>query len=207
MSPDNDGQTGQKQTFTKKEAYGIYDNLLHKWGKVINLVAPSTLPESRIRHFKDSEQLEKHIPETAKTLLDIGSGAGFPGLVLAIARTNLTVHLVESDTKKCSFLSTVSRETFTPVIIHNTRVENVDNIYPDVITARALASLTNLLGMTEKWWASNPDIRLILPKGEKVDIEIAEAKTDYEFAVEKHKSIIDPRSSVLVVSAISKRQK
>lgn len=205
MSPDNDGQTGQKQSLTKKEAYGIYDNLLHKWGKVINLVAPSTLPESRVRHFKDSEQLEKFIPETAKTLLDIGSGAGFPGLVLAIARTNLTVHLVESDTKKCSFLSTVSRETFTPVIIHNTRVENVDNIFPDIITARALASLTNLLDMTERWWSTNQGIILIFPKGEKADLEIAEAITTFEFTLDKHKSTIDQNSSILVLTGISRR--
>lgn len=190
----------------KKEAFGLYDNLLQKWGKVINLVAPSTLPESRTRHFKDSEQLANYIPDTAKTLLDIGSGAGFPGLVLAIARTNLTVHLVESDTKKCSFLSTVSRETFTPVIIHNDRVENVDNVQPDVITARALASLVNLLELTEKWWSENSTIRLIFPKGEKAELEIKEAKITYNFTFEKHRSEIDPKSCILVLTSIERKK-
>ncbi len=87
----------------------IYHELLMKWSKVINLVAPSTLPDAKIRHFIDSTQIIPLIPADAKTLFDIGSGAGFPGMVIALECPNLSVHLIESATKNCSFLTTISR--------------------------------------------------------------------------------------------------
>ena len=149
-----------------------YHELLLKWSKVINLVAPSTLSDAKMRHFIDSTQIIPLIPADAKILFDIGSGAGFPGMVLAIECPNISVHLIESDTKKCSFLSTISRETNTPVLIHNRRIESVDkleDIKPDVITARALASLSELLTLTAQWWDNNPQITLIFPKGAKAN--------------------------------------
>ena len=131
-----------------------YKSLLLKWAKVINLVSPATLPDVDTRHFQDSLQLIPLLPPHTKTLFDLGSGAGFPGLVIALERPDIAVHLFESDTKKCAFLSTVSRETHIPVVIHNQRIESVDKIpdvVPDVISARALASLDTLLAMTEIW--------------------------------------------------------
>ena len=88
-----------------------YKSLLLKWAKVINLVSPATLADVDARHFQDSLQLIPLLPAHTKTLFDLGSGAGFPGLVIALERPDIRVHLFESDTKKCSFLSTVSRET------------------------------------------------------------------------------------------------
>ncbi|HNQ91574.1 MAG TPA: 16S rRNA (guanine(527)-N(7))-methyltransferase RsmG [Alphaproteobacteria bacterium] len=186
----------------------IYKSLLLKWSKAINLVAPSTLTEIETRHFEDSLQLLPHIPEETKTLIDIGSGAGFPGLALALARASFTVHLVESDQKKCAFLSTVSRETFTPIIIHNNRVENVDikEIGPEIVTARALASLTDLLTMTQNWWQIIPSLTLIFLKGEKADDEIADALRKFKFSFETIQSKTDPKGCVLILKNVSAKE-
>ncbi|HPQ51022.1 MAG TPA: 16S rRNA (guanine(527)-N(7))-methyltransferase RsmG [Alphaproteobacteria bacterium] len=189
----------------------LYKALLLRWSKAINLVASSTLKDIESRHFKDSLQLLPYIPLEATTLFDFGSGAGFPALVLAMARGNLEVHLFESDQRKCSFLSTVSRETLIPVIIHNERVENVDIKtlpVPDVITARALASLMELLGLSQKWWdveqGGSSSLILIFPKGEKAAEEIKMAKALYGFDLEQIPSETDSRASLLVLSHVKK---
>ncbi|HAJ90650.1 MAG TPA: 16S rRNA (guanine(527)-N(7))-methyltransferase RsmG [Rhodospirillaceae bacterium] len=184
-----------------------YAELLTKWSKVINLVAPSTVADAKVRHFEDSIQIIPLIPVDAKILFDIGSGAGFPGMVIAIERPDLSVHLIESDTKKCSFLSTISRETDTPVLIHNRRIESVDNlngIKPDVITARALASLGDLLALTEQWWENHPQLTLIFPKGAKADSEIAEAQKLYGFQVESIPSQTDKLAQILILKNVQK---
>lgn len=184
-----------------------YQELLMKWSKVINLVAPSTLSDAKNRHFIDSTQIIPLIPDNAKTLFDIGSGAGFPGMIIAIECPNLSVHLIESDTKKCSFLSTISRETDTPVIIHNRRIEAVDNlngVLPDVITARALASLSELLVLTKQWWDSHPQLTLIFPKGAKANEEVIEAQKNYSFHVESIPSQTDKMAQILVLTNVQK---
>jgi 16S rRNA (guanine527-N7)-methyltransferase len=123
----------------------VYANLLEKWNKTINLVSKSTINHMWERHFLDSAQLWPHIPENAKTLVDIGSGAGFAGLVLAIIgkekNPNLRVVLIESDTRKCAFMRNVSRETNINVEIITKRIEEVDDLKADVVTARALATV------------------------------------------------------------------
>lgn len=178
----------------------IYKSLLVKWSKAINLVAPSTLKEIETRHFDDSLQLLEYIPSDSKVLFDFGSGAGFPALVLAMARPDLEVHVFESDQKKCSFMGTVSRETFIPVIIHNERVEHVDIKtlpQPDVISARALASLKSLLDLSKVWWEERDDLLLLFPKGEKAEAEILEAREVYSFDLEISKSRTDPKARIL----------
>lgn len=185
-----------------------YHELLLKWSKGINLVAPSTLTEAKLRHFDDSTQILPLIPEGTRTIFDIGSGAGFPGMVIAIERPNIKVHLIESDTKKCSFLRAVSRETNIPVIIHNQRIEKVDipfGVVPDVITARALASLTELLILTEQWWAIHPQLTLIFPKGEKSHEEINEALERYNFEVKRNPSQTNQNAQILVLTQVQKR--
>jgi 16S rRNA (guanine527-N7)-methyltransferase len=182
----------------------IYQSLLQKWQKTINLVGPSTLAESGIRHFADSLQILPLIPKDARTLYDLGSGAGFPGLVLAIARPDLSVHLVESDQRKATFLRSVSRETFTPVIIHNERVENVDiaGAVPDVVTARALADLETLLTLTQNWRKENPNMVFIFPKGERAEGELATAQRFFSFEVEKIPSRTGSNATVLVLKNV-----
>ena len=183
----------------------LYSSLLTKWQAKINLISPASLPDARTRHFEDSLQLLPHIPAAAKTLYDLGSGAGFPGLVLAMARPDLAVHLCEVDQRKSAFLQTVSRETLTPVSVHVSRVEAVDLPAPDVITARALASLAALLKLTERWWTARPACTLILPKGAAFEEEILEARKDYEFSLASHPSKTDAKARVLVLTEVTKR--
>lgn len=183
----------------------LYDILLNKWQAKINLVSPATLATARTRHFDDSLQLVPLIPADAKILYDLGSGAGFPGLVLAMARPDLSVHLLEVDQRKSAFLKTVSRETDTPVTVHTVRIDKIILPAPDVITARALASLTELLAMTERWWTEYPDCVLIFPKGSSYEAELEEAQVKYAFSLDVHTSLTDPKARVLVLSGVRNR--
>ncbi len=185
----------------------LYDILLRKWQKTINLVSPATLPDLEVRHFDDSLQLVSLIPPTAKRLYDIGSGAGFPGLVLAMARPDIAVTLIESDQRKCVFLQTVSRETETPVKVETGRIEHMILPAPDVITARALADLTTLLEMTERWWSSWPECVLIFPKGANADEEVFAARTRFRFDLKTVPSQTNPAAKILILTHVQKSQK
>ncbi len=182
-----------------------YEALLHKWQKAVNLVSPNTLGESWERHFEDSLQLTDLIPEDTKIIFDLGSGAGFPGMVLAIARPDMSVHMIESDSKKCSFLKTVSRETSMPAIIHNERIETIKtDIIPDLITARALASLDQLLEWCLPWTTVNPALTLVFLKGEKADQEIIEAEKHFAFSYESFPSKTNEKSVILRIKGLQK---
>jgi 16S rRNA (guanine527-N7)-methyltransferase len=134
----------------------IYANLLEKWQRVINLVGISSLDDLWVRHFADSLQVSEAVPE-ARRWLDLGSGAGFPGLVTAIKYADdpeARVHLVEADRRKCAFLQTVIRETSAPAIVHCGRLENVLPALDEkieAVSARALAPLDALLRYAEKF--------------------------------------------------------
>lgn len=183
----------------------IYENLLHKWQPKINLISSKTLINSAERHFEDSAQIEQLIPKEAKSLFDLGSGGGFPGMVLAIVRPDLKVHLVESDTKKCVFLKTVSRETQTPVEVHNERIENVScETIPDVITARALASLVELFQYCEGWIRANPAAILIFPKGARSEEELEILKKSWNYKCCTHNSKTEESAKILVFSEITR---
>lgn len=132
-----------------RERLDIYAGLLRKWQRSINLVGPRTIGDLWNRHFTDSAQLLPLIPSaetpTTRVLVDFGSGAGFPGLVLAILGAG-EVHLIESDQRKATFLREVARATGTPVTVHAKRIEQVAPFPADVVSARALAPLNDLLG-------------------------------------------------------------
>jgi 16S rRNA (guanine527-N7)-methyltransferase len=149
-----------------------YVALLGKWQGSINLVAPSTIPTAWARHVLDSVQLTAHLPDRSSVLVDLGSGAGFPGLVLAIVRRELDVHLVESDRRKAEFLRHVSRETSTPVTVWARRIEEVatSGLKADVVTARALAPLAQLIDISEPF-CHEQTVRLF-PKGQSADAEL-----------------------------------
>lgn len=160
----------------------LYLQLLLKWQRAMNLVSEASLPHAWERHFMDSAQLAALIPDKAQILADLGSGAGFPGMVLAMMRPELQVHLIESDERKTQFLRTVSRETETPVIIHNGRIENMTAAFtPDVVTARALAPLSQLLDYCLIWGRENPNLSMLFLKGEKSEEEIKAAKARFRF--------------------------
>lgn len=184
-----------------------YLALLHKWQKAINLVSPATLPEAWERHILDSAQLAALIPAGARTLFDLGSGAGFPGMVLAVLRPELAVHLIESDQRKCAFLQTVSRETGTPVTVHNSRIEALaaPPAVPDVVTARALAPLPALLAYAAPWAALNPDLTLLFLKGGQAEVEVTEAQEGYDFSLESFPSATGADGRILRLTGLTAR--
>lgn len=128
--------------------------LLKRWQAKINLVSTPTLGDLWLRHFADSAQVHAAAPHV-KRWADIGSGAGFPGLVTALllkSTPGAVVHLIESDLRKAGFLRAVSRETAAPAIIHAERAESVLPKLPgqiEGVSARALASLPRLLQLAE----------------------------------------------------------
>jgi 16S rRNA (guanine527-N7)-methyltransferase len=193
-----------------KAKLDLYLALLLKWQKAVNLVALSTLDDAWNRHFQDSLQVVGLIPESAKTVIDIGSGAGFPGLVLAIARPDLEFHLVESDQKKCTFLLNVSRETGVKnVHVHAQRIESVmQTLRGDVVTARALASLSQLLKFSQSQWerADTPATHIFL-KGEGWREEVAAARLLYDFDLHDHSSKTSVGGAVLCISGVRNLKK
>jgi 16S rRNA (guanine527-N7)-methyltransferase len=182
----------------------LYERLLRQWQKAVNLVAPATLPQLWHRHFADSAQLVAFVPPRAKILLDLGSGAGFPGLVIAILLANQSdsqVHLIESNSRKCAFLSEVARQTRVPARIHNARAEDVAAAglarAADVVTARALAPLDALLGLAQPFFGS--ESTGLFPKGREAGVEVASARQRWDFEVDFHPSISDAQGQVLKI--------
>ena len=171
-----------RETVEKLE---LYADLLRQWQRAVNLVAPSTLDDVWHRHFTDCAQLINHAPN-AEIWVDLGSGAGFPGLVIAIIlanHENHVVHLIESNGRKCAFLSEVARKTGAPVKVHEGRIEDIargGRIGPaDVVTSRALAPLTLLLRLADGF-CSERTLGLFL-KGQGVRQEIDEALSRWRF--------------------------
>lgn len=178
-----------------------YLELLEKWNRRINLVGRGTMDDPWRRHMLDSAQLRPLIPDSATSLADLGSGAGFPGLVLAIMGVE-NVHLIEADRKKCAFLREVARETGTSVTIHNERVEEIESFQADIITSRAVAPLAKLLDMAASL-ISEHSILLFL-KGRNVDRELTEAAKEWNMRMEQIPSRTDSEGSILRLEAISR---
>lgn len=179
-----------------------YQSLLLKWQKSLNLVAESTLEDVWKRHFIDSGQLAKLITKTNPVVVDIGSGGGFPGLVLAMMLEG-EFHLIESDRKKCIFLSEVSRETKTNVTIHNDRIETTSFDHVDYITSRACKKVSQCFSWTER--IVSHGTKCLFLKGKNYSIEIDEAKNDWHFDTVIHPSITEKESVILELSHIHRR--
>lgn len=184
-----------RETLARLEAYA---ELLVRWSARINLVGRATLADLWRRHFLDSAQLRPHVPETARSLVDLGSGAGFPGLVLAILGVpgvELGVELVEADTRRCAFLREAARVTGADVTIRPCRIAAVPAHPADVVTARACAPLDRLLDLAHPFLAAD-SICLFL-KGERAAEEFALARKGWAMAASLQQSISDPRGVVL----------
>lgn len=162
-----------RETMKRLERYA---DLLLKWNEKINLISAANALWPR--HIEDSAQLFSLIPNPHIRLLDIGSGAGFPGLILAILGVS-DVHLVESDARKCAFLREAARITETPITIHHTRVETLELPGIDIITARALAPLSELLALAKPHL--QPHSFCLFPKGKNYSIEVEEARRQWRF--------------------------
>ncbi|MBF9042476.1 16S rRNA (guanine(527)-N(7))-methyltransferase RsmG [Rhodobacterales bacterium HKCCE4037] len=149
------------------ERLKTYHALLSKWQRTINLVAPTTLDDAWNRHFMDSAQLFSMAPEKAERWLDLGSGGGFPGLVVAAMGAErelpMSVTLVESDIRKCGFLRETAREMGVRVNILSRRISEIPRQTPDVISARALSGLDKLIAFAEPHLTERT--HLLFPKG------------------------------------------
>ncbi len=174
-----------------------YHRLLLKWQKAINLVAPKTLKEAKVRHFLDSAQLMDLYPNDKPfKAVDMGSGGGFPALVLAMLRPQGEFHLIESDQRKGIFMETVSRETSTPITVHKKRIEDVEMGAVDIVSARALASLDLLFGYSKQF---SPKM-FIFQKGENYDQEIKQAHEKWSFDYELIPSLSSKTAQIIKIT-------
>lgn len=179
----------------------IYHDLLQRWSKIKNLVAPNTLEHIWDRHFVDSLQIAPLI-EGRRMIVDLGSGAGFPGLILAMQlrdQDGVMVHLIESDNRKCAFLREVIRATGAAAVVHCGRIEQVIQTLPtpDVVTARALASLTTLVRLSGPLIAAGA-LGVFL-KGQDYRSELTAVKTGCTFDFDVVKSVTDSAAAVILV--------
>jgi len=180
-----------RETLARLEAYA---DLLTRWSARINLVGRDTIADLWRRHFLDSAQLRLFVPDGALRLIDLGSGAGFPGLVLAILGVP-DVELVEADSRKAAFLREAARVTETNMTLRPCRIAAVPAHPVDVVTARALAPLDRLLDLAHPFLG--PDTVCLFLKGERVAEELTLARKRWTITVALHNSIADPRGVVL----------
>ena len=190
------------------EKLKTYQELLVEWQEKFNLVSNSSLQHVWERHFADSAQLYKHIPESAKNLIDFGSGAGFPAMVLAIMsleRTSyLNVSMVESIKKKTLYLKEVADKTSINVTIINDRIENLPDRKYDVITSRAMTSLVELLNYSNRF--CHKDTVCIFPKGKNYAAELSEAHKKWHFKCVVEASDVSDEGKILIITDIRKKK-
>ena len=188
------------------ERLDSYAALLGKWNPAINLVSKSSLADLQTRHFADSAQLLALCPPTARHWADLGSGGGFPGLVIAILAAeslpDLSVTLVESDCRKAAFLSAVVRETGIRATVVADRIESLAPLAADVLSARALAPLPQLLTFAEQHLA--PKGRALFPKGATHRSEVAESLAEWRFDLREHPSKTDAHAVILEIEGVSR---
>jgi 16S rRNA (guanine527-N7)-methyltransferase len=183
--------------------------LFLKWASKINLVAPSTTEQLWTRHIADSLQLRNIVAEPA-TWVDLGSGGGFPGIVTAILLAEKGqgwVHMVESNHKKCGFLRMALIETGGRGSVHPLRIEDAQKVVkaPDVISARALAELDQLLAFSEPWATQNPLMKMVFHKGRDYQVEIEKARGRWAFDLVIHESVVEADSVILEISSLERR--
>lgn len=184
-----------RETLERLDAYVA---LLAAWNRRINLVGASTMGDPWRRHILNSAQLWPHLPPRARVLVDLGSGAGLPGLILAILGV-AEVHLVESDQRKAAFLQEAARVTSTLCKIHPVRAEKMPRVAADAVTARAVASLPDLLDMAEPFLVTH-SICLFL-KGKGVAEELTLAAKTWKMQSRLVASLTDPGGMLAILEA------
>ncbi len=181
-------------------------DLLTVRNEVMNLVGPATIPDFWNRHAWDSAQLLRLAPD-ALTWADLGAGAGFPGLVLAIlgkGRPGFHVHLVESMTKRCRFLTEIVEELTLPATVHNVRAENLA-LTVDIVTARACAPLHRLFGYARSYLALGAQGLFL--KGQDVVSDMTEAARHWEYDADVVPSRSDPGGRIVRVKRLGRARK
>ena len=180
--------------------------LLAKWNPRINLVSPATLTEVWTRHVVDSLQVFDLAAASGGHWVDLGTGGGFPGLVVAIVAADetpdLRVTLLESDQRKAAFLAAALRETQVRATILAERIEAADPLSADIVSARALAPLDRLLGYAARHM--RPSGKAFFPKGRTCDAELDEALASWRFRYQKHPSRTDSQAVILQIEDIAR---
>ncbi len=176
--------------------------LLARWQRRINLVGPASMADPWRRHILDSAQLFRHLPGPDIRLLDLGSGAGFPGMVLAIMGVR-EVHLVESDRRKAAFLREAARETGADnVRIHVARIEEMEPFPVEVVTARALAPLPRLLELAAPFFG--PRTTGLFLKGRNLDAELTAARRHWRMQAEIEPSLSSAEGRILILREVAR---
>jgi len=179
-----------------------FAGLLLRWNATLNLIAAADADVVWDRHIADSLQLLPLMPHDVSRAVDLGTGGGFPGLVLAIA-TGVAFDLIESDRRKAAFLRTAVLETGAPATVHCCRIENATVAPAALVTARALAPLPRLLPLAARLLASD-GVCLFL-KGAKAEQELAAAGRDWTMVVQRVPSSTRIDGVVLRVSGLRRR--
>ena len=190
-----------RETLNRLEAYAA---LLIRWSARINLVGRNTLVDLWRRHILDSAQLQAVFPDSARSVIDLGSGAGLPGLVLAILGAP-GVELVEADSRKAAFLREAARIAEADVTIRSCRIQAVPPHPVDVVTARACAPLDRLLGLAEPFLG--PGSECLFLKGERVEDELTLARKHWTMTATLCQSVSDPRGVVLRLQQVAREHR
>ena len=203
MGFDVGGIDVSRETFDDLKSF---EALVRKWTSKINLISPSTIPEIWERHIVDSAQIYQYAPKNYKKWVDIGSGGGFPGIVMAIlgkhANPDAEFVLIESDLRKATFLRTAARELGLRASVISQRIENASEQEADVVSARALSTLSTLIPFIKRH--AKDDGRAILHKGKKSQAEVADARKYWRFELEEFTSLTDLEGQILIVKGISR---
>jgi len=187
-----------RETLARLEAYAA---LLTLWSARINLVGRTTIADLWRRHILDSAQLYPLVPDTARSLIDLGSGAGLPGLVLAILGLP-GVELIEADSRKSAFLREAARVTGTEVTIRPCRIQAVPPNRADVVTARACAPLDELLEFAERFIA--PQTLCLFLKGDRFGRELTDARKRWTMCASVEPSLSDRRGVILRLQQVTR---
>ena len=190
-----------RETFSALEQLA---DLVRRWNPAINLVSKSTIPDLWNRHIVDSAQLFSHGSPTAKLWLDLGSGGGFPGIVVSVLakelQPQLKVALVEADLRKATFLREACRTLNLNAQVHSTRIESLPPAQADTLSARALAPLPSLLAFADQHL--NTGGIALFPKGAQHEAELSEARKSYTFDAKLFPSLSEPTAAILEIRNI-----
>lgn len=178
-----------------------YSELLVKWNKTINLIAPGDINEVLGRHMLDSLQILQFIKDKNISVIDLGSGSGLPGVVLSIAGVK-SVTLVESDSRKCAFLLQAAKLSDNPIEIINERLESVAGVECDIVTARAFADLNKVFSLSQGIRVRD---KYLLHKGRKYLDEIGLAEKHWLFNRIVHDSITSEDGKILEITDLKHR--
>ncbi len=190
------------ESFVSHEIYERlieYNNLLLKWNNTINLISFSTVHEAIQRHIIDSLQLLRFIKNKNISIIDLGSGAGLPGIVLSIAGV-AEVTLIESDSRKSSFLMQAAKLSTGNIKVINDRLENLQDLECDIVTARAFTSLAKILEFGSKIKVAD---KYLLHKGKTYREEIAKSEKHWLFNSKVHDSITSDYGKILEITNVT----